>query len=257
MSSSRPKPVRRAILAELESSREGEAAPPTGKSSTKDWVRRTFVQTEVSHDSTQRPDSQPETKRPKPQAPWYRATEEDAAIANEVISHTAKWAAAEVLKPQGPQATISEGETEASGARVLSGLQSQKKVGLSNGTEFSEAQQAEDSLVSVDQGTTHQIMGSESNFSPADIISPLKELVNTGRKISQRSNHALGVKKKIAHSPFHGNRIHKHIALATLEKSIVLADVTNPSSSKTDPDDGEISKEIQEPVVKEKPPADA
>ncbi|KFK28652.1 hypothetical protein AALP_AA7G027500 [Arabis alpina] len=46
--SSRPKPVRRDLTAELESSRALEAELPTGNSSTKEWVRRTFTKAETT-----------------------------------------------------------------------------------------------------------------------------------------------------------------------------------------------------------------
>ncbi|KFK34310.1 hypothetical protein AALP_AA5G128800 [Arabis alpina] len=76
------------------------------------------------------------------------------------------------------------------------------------------------------------------------------------RRITQRINKALGVKKKIEHNPFHGIRVHNHMALAILDPPKVLADVSIPSTSKTGPDDGETSKELGNPVVEKKPPAD-
>ncbi|KFK25425.1 hypothetical protein AALP_AA8G113400 [Arabis alpina] len=128
---SRPKPVRRELLAELDSSRETEIAPPTGQSSTKEWVRRTFAP-EMAPSRAFQPgeggdhrDCQLENKRSKPRAPWYRATEEDAAIANAVIFQTEKWAEVESLKPKESPIASSEVEAVARGARVSPGSKTQ------------------------------------------------------------------------------------------------------------------------------------
>ncbi|KFK23644.1 hypothetical protein AALP_AAs45409U000100, partial [Arabis alpina] len=72
-SSSKPKPVCRDLLAELDSSRVVE--PSSERSSTKEWVQRTFLQGRISRVSPQdsnageQRDQQPEPKRTKPRAP--------------------------------------------------------------------------------------------------------------------------------------------------------------------------------------------
>ncbi|KFK23843.1 hypothetical protein AALP_AAs50485U000100 [Arabis alpina] len=261
-SSSKPKPVRRDLLAELETSRSLEVEPPITKPSTKEWVRRTFRQADISDETHpnrnngEELQTQPELKRSKVRAPWYRTTVKEAAIANEVFSQTAKWQAAEDLMASEKEIETLEA-AEREDKRSPSRVSSTGLLDFGNGPEIREAQQAEASVEIVDQQSTTLSMGLFPNFSPNDIISPLKGLVKTDRKNTQRKHNSLGVRKKIAHSPFHGNRVHQHIALAALETSNVLADVFQPSSSKTDPGDGEISKEPQGPVVQEKPPADA
>lgn len=60
-------------------------------------------------------------------------------------------------------------------------------------------------------------------------------------KITQRIHKALGVKKKIANSPFRGSRIHKYSSLARTDPEVgptILNGAYNPSSSKTGPDEG-------------------
>ncbi|KFK23515.1 hypothetical protein AALP_AAs67696U000300 [Arabis alpina] len=183
-SSSRPKPVRRDILAELESCRANEVEPSTGNSSTKEWVRRMFAKDEPSgatlqvRDAGDRRGLQPETKRAKPRAksraPWYRATEEEAAIANEVIFQKEKWEAAEKSQVPVKQIVTSEVEGDERVARVSTDVPKPMELGLGAGPENEEAQQAEDSLELVDQGTESHGLGLHSNFSPTDIISPLK-----------------------------------------------------------------------------------
>ncbi|KFK37260.1 hypothetical protein AALP_AA4G234500 [Arabis alpina] len=251
-SSSKPKPVRRDLMVELESSRAFDVAPPTGRSTTKDWVRKTFVEGDTGNGRV----LQPETKRPKSQAPWYRATEEEAAAANAIFGQTERGGTVATTDTQAIPITIVEETEERQVARVHAGIQDQMKVDLGIGPQQSEAQQTVSSGDFVDQGLESLGMGLHSNLSPTDIISPLKEMVNKTRPPTQR-NKALGARKKITHNPFRGNRVHHHIALAALEESNVLAVVANPSSPKTAPVEGEISEGPQEPVVKEKPPAAA
>ncbi|KFK23756.1 hypothetical protein AALP_AAs74096U000500 [Arabis alpina] len=123
-SSSVSKPVRRDLLAELDASRAFETAPPTGKSSTKEWVRRTFVQDLTPRVPLQDSDAgasrgmQPETKRVKTRAPWYRATEEEAAIANARFFQPEKGETVATSESQMNQVGTSEEKVDRSVARV-------------------------------------------------------------------------------------------------------------------------------------------
>ncbi|KFK27106.1 hypothetical protein AALP_AA8G335100, partial [Arabis alpina] len=158
-SSSKPKPVRRDLLAELETSRSLEVEPPISKPSTKEWVRRTFRQADISdgthpnRNNGEDLQTQPELKRSKIRAPWYRTTVEEAAIANEVFSQTAKWQAAEnwtASEKQIETLETAEREDKRSPSRVSStGL-----LDFSNGPAIREAQQAEASVELVDQQST-------------------------------------------------------------------------------------------------------
>ncbi|KFK34538.1 hypothetical protein AALP_AA5G159200 [Arabis alpina] len=267
---SRPKPVRRDIMAELDSCQATVEAPATAHSSTKEWVRKTFVTTDhrrstsPSQTDHTNQDRLPEANPVKARAPWYRTTEEEAAIANSVSYQAEKWDAVEtppvpVLQPVIP-ALVGDGYPQAD--RVLSrdAVVSPKETGLFHGPEIEEAQQMDDNVELVAHDSDSQVMGLQSFLSPTGIIFPLKGLVdkaNKDRKLTQRVTKALGVKKKIEHSAFHGNRVHKHMALAALEAPKALVGVSNPSPSKTGPGEGETSKEFNEPVVKEKLPADA
>ncbi|KFK33137.1 hypothetical protein AALP_AA6G335800 [Arabis alpina] len=80
-SSSRRKPVRRDILAELESS--------DPKDSTKDWIVKSFGKVERNEG-----DSSPyhAAKKPKPpRASWYRDTEKEARVANLIHHQSERW----------------------------------------------------------------------------------------------------------------------------------------------------------------------
>ncbi|KFK23512.1 hypothetical protein AALP_AAs58154U000100 [Arabis alpina] len=94
-SSSRPKPVRRELLSELDASGVNSTLE---KPSTKKWVSKAFSATFGKPVKTGRAVDQqspmPDSRRTKPKAPWYRDTEEEAAMANEVAFQQAKWAAA-------------------------------------------------------------------------------------------------------------------------------------------------------------------
>ncbi|KFK31593.1 hypothetical protein AALP_AA6G132600, partial [Arabis alpina] len=102
-SSSKPRPVRRDLFAELEGS---DAKPVPEKLSTKAWVSKTFGQTARTEEAPRRrqsasfPDSQQESSlaRDNPprreRAPWYRDSVEEAAEAN------AEWDA--VVLPRSP-----------------------------------------------------------------------------------------------------------------------------------------------------------
>ncbi|KFK37368.1 hypothetical protein AALP_AA4G247600 [Arabis alpina] len=221
-------------MAELESSRVFDVTPPTCRSSTKDWVRKTLVDGDTGNSRV----LQPETKRPKIRAPWYRATEEEAAAANATFGQTERGETVKTADPHAISIEILAEKEERQVARVHARVLNHMMVDLGTGPQQPEAQQTVSSGDFVDQGLESLGMGLHSNLSPTDIISPLKEMVNKTRPPTQR-NKALGARKKIAHNPFHGNRIHQHIALAALEESNVLAVIANPSSSKTAPVEGE------------------
>ncbi|KFK32511.1 hypothetical protein AALP_AA6G252000, partial [Arabis alpina] len=99
-SSSRPKPVRRDILPELDNSQSHTVESLKEKVSTKEWVRKSFAR-EESREKTaemrgERDHGGVNRESKKPKAPWYRATEEEAAIDNEIAFQTARWEAVEV-----------------------------------------------------------------------------------------------------------------------------------------------------------------
>ncbi|KFK31653.1 hypothetical protein AALP_AA6G141200 [Arabis alpina] len=256
-SSTKPRPVRRDILSELESS---ALEPVKDTRSTKDWVRKTFGKqeqkgnTSLSNRGVDRDELQAQSKRSKVRAPWYRDSEEDAAVAN------ARWAKVE----SAPVMERSQPPVDGSGERSQPRTRVSSEAGEEEGTygpARSEAQQAEETSEKLDQGLPLQSMGQHLTLSPAEMISPLRSLASMNpkpRRITQRISKALGVKKKIEHSPFQGSRMQKHMALACLDPakdSTVLADVSNPPPSQAGPLGGETSKEFQEPVVEEKPPA--
>ncbi|KFK24259.1 hypothetical protein AALP_AAs40498U000200 [Arabis alpina] len=253
-SSSRPKPVRRALLSELETSGVNYT---DAKPSTKEWVCKAFVETSrdtvKKNRSVDRLSPQQETKRAKPRALWYRATEEEAAMANEMDFQQAKWAEANRSQASEKQKIVSDGISNESGlvARVsIVGVeQDEMGRGLVTGPETLEAQQA-DNFDVIELNQEFQVMGFTNILNPTEIISPLKGLVNKAHK-SRRTTQQInkvGVKKKIEHNPFQGKRIHNNMALAILEPPNVLADVSIPSTSNTGPDEGETSKELENPV---------
>ncbi|KFK26943.1 hypothetical protein AALP_AA8G313800 [Arabis alpina] len=215
------------------------------------------------------------------ESPWYRDSEEEARIANSVQHQSEKREAFERFQAK---TDVSREERNSNGggreARVSakgSGAQAEKLElvsgpgNTSTGIGLLEAQEDQ----TVGEGVLELLnpsLGLGDNLSPTGMISPLKEFlvgVNTvtshserledrsgGKHGSQRLdkiiNKSLGVCKKIGSSPFQGKRIHKHVALAQLESENAI-----PSTSKTGPVKGKCSEEPKEPVVKEKPPADA
>ncbi|KFK32500.1 hypothetical protein AALP_AA6G250700 [Arabis alpina] len=256
-SSTMPRPVRRDILSELESS---ALEPVKDTLSTKDWVRKAFGKQEQKGNTTlsirgvDRDERQAQAKRSKVCAPWYRDSEEDAAVGN------ARWAKVEPV----PVVERSQPSVDGGGEKSQPRTRVSSEAGETEGTHgpaSSEAQQAERTSDQLDQGLPVKSMGQLLTLSPAEMISPLRSLASMNpkpRRIIQRISKALGVKKKIEHSPFQGSRMQKHMALACLDPakdSIVLADVSNPPSSQAGPRGGKTSKEIQESVVEEKPPA--
>ncbi|VVA93900.1 unnamed protein product [Arabis nemorensis] len=77
-----------------------------------------------------------------------------------------------------------------------------------------------------------------------------------GAKTGKKARNVLGVRKKIGHSPFRHVRVQQHASIAvkvSLRDQTTLCDLSPPSSSRTAPLSGENSKEIQDPVVGEKP----
>ncbi|KFK31972.1 hypothetical protein AALP_AA6G183600 [Arabis alpina] len=147
-SSSRPKPVRWDLLPELEMSGVNST---NVKQSTKEWVRKAFVETsratvKMSRTVDWRSPPQ-ETKRAKPRASWYRATEEEAAMANELEFQQAKWAEANRSQASKKQKVVSEGTSDESGlvARVsdVDAVQEARGRDLVFGPETLEAQHAD------------------------------------------------------------------------------------------------------------------
>ncbi|KFK23980.1 hypothetical protein AALP_AAs55588U000600 [Arabis alpina] len=261
-SSTKPTPVRRDILAKLDSS---VVESGNGKLSTKTWVSKTFGKAEKTGEtarldhSESRGSWETEEQRVKSRAPWYRDTAEEAAAANE------KWVAVE--RPPVPQNTQEAAEQHGVLQIVWIGIQI-KSLGfvpmlwreIVFGLVNFEAHQAEDNFELLDPGLHFQEVGLISILSPEELISPLKGLVSKAPPgTTHRITKALGVKKKIERNPFQGSRIRQHMALACMEPSkepIVLANVSNPSSLKTGPDEGKTSKEFKDPVVDEEPSAD-
>ncbi|KFK36366.1 hypothetical protein AALP_AA4G114100 [Arabis alpina] len=90
-SSSRRRSVRRDILPELTSTRESVVKPAQSKLTTKEWIQRSFGEGSAAGEKgstsgvEKSPLPHPVDKRTTSQrAPWYRVTEEDAAIANAI-----------------------------------------------------------------------------------------------------------------------------------------------------------------------------
>ncbi|KFK32402.1 hypothetical protein AALP_AA6G236900 [Arabis alpina] len=91
--SSRPKPVRRDLMAELDTCQSKVVAPIKDPVTSKEWVRKPFNQDERSGGRAEQSrggdlnHEQWDIKRQKLRAPWYRETEEEAAIANASFTH--------------------------------------------------------------------------------------------------------------------------------------------------------------------------
>ncbi|KFK28912.1 hypothetical protein AALP_AA7G064100 [Arabis alpina] len=129
-SSSRPKPVKRDLLPELETS---GAISTAANPSTKEWVRKAFAAS--SRDSMKssptvvRISPSRDSKRANPRAPWYRTTVEEAAMDNELEFQQGRWEEANRVnvvagKEKSPEKQrVASGEASDAkgiGARVLS-----------------------------------------------------------------------------------------------------------------------------------------
>ncbi|KFK43127.1 hypothetical protein AALP_AA1G083800 [Arabis alpina] len=294
-SSSRRKPVRRDILPELESSRGSVVKLAGEQLSTKEWIQKSFgsggleASGEIGSPSRVEESSSPHpvAKRAKTQpAPWYKATEEEAAIENAVCYQTERWDEKEkkrrdsVVDTESETVEMMRGGHEgrrcvnpAKEARVSIPSEVDQSFDGADGLNGLAGEEAQQVDPADHQGPRKQESAGEfglivgnldmdlfPHLSPTDIISPLKGMVHKVHKpnrVEQRLGRSLGVKKKIGHNPFQGKRINKYMSLALLDPPTgppVLDAVSNPSPSKTGPTEGKSSMDQKEPVAQEDPP---
>ncbi|VVB01348.1 unnamed protein product [Arabis nemorensis] len=107
-----PMPIQSNLLVELGEVGDHGSETQVAKPSTKEWVRKSFscntgrgVEKEVREQSTKRNEPS-KVVTAMDRAPWFYATEEEAAVAREVLAQNRKWEQAE--NPEKAVASISK-----------------------------------------------------------------------------------------------------------------------------------------------------